>query len=125
MGMFLAIVRTFSRKMVARRCNKFEPKQDSRCPSNMRIPLRTKSTAFALIIGVVIGMLVPMMYTWAQNQGTIQTPFGPVANPRASQDPCEQYYQEAITANATPNATATTTEKAMLYLACREHSKPR
>lgn len=91
----------------------------------MRIPLRTP---VALIIGVVIGMLVPMMYTWAQNQGnqgTIQTPFGPVPNSRPSPDPCEQYYQEAITANATPNATATVTEKATLYLACREHSRTR
>ena len=91
----------------------------------MRTPLRT---SFALIIGIVIGMLVPMMYTWAQNQGnqgTIQTPFGPVPNARSSQDPCEQYYQEAITANATPNATATVNEKATLYLACREHSRTR
>ena len=88
----------------------------------MRIPLRTKSTAFALVIGVVIGMLAPMMYTWAQNQGTIQTPFGPVPNPRSSPDPCEQYYQEAIAANATA---ATGTQKATLYLACREHSKTR
>jgi hypothetical protein len=78
-----------------------------------------------LVIGVVIGMLVPMMYTWAQNQGTIQTPFGPVANPRSSPDPCEQYYQEAIAANAAnaTAATATATEKATLYLACREHSR--
>jgi hypothetical protein len=87
--------------------------------------------AFALAIGVVFGMLVPMMYTWAQNQGnqgnqgTIQTPFGPVPNARSSQDPCEQYYQEAITANSTPNAGATVTEKATLYLACREHSRTR
>jgi hypothetical protein len=91
----------------------------------MRIPLRTKSMAFALVIGVIIGMLVPMMYTWAQNQGTIQTPFGPVPNARSSQDPCEQYYEEAIAANANPNATATATEKATLYLACREHSRTR
>src|SRR5262245_14955408 len=100
----------------------------------MRIPLRIKSTAFALLIGVVIAMLVPMMYTWTQNegnqgnqgnQGTIQTPFGPVANPRAAPDPCEQYYQEAMTANSTPNAGATASEKATLYLACREHSRIR
>ena len=94
----------------------------------MKIPLRIKSTAFALVIGVVIGMLVPMMYTWAQNQGnqgTIQTPFGPIANPRtAAPDPCEQYYQEAMTANTTPNASAAS-EKATLYLACREHSRTR
>jgi len=73
-------------------------------------------------------MLVPMMYTWAQNQGnqgTIQTPFGPVPNARSSQDPCEQYYQEAITANAFSNTAATITEKATLYLACREHSRTR
>ena len=87
----------------------------------MRIPLRTRSTAFALVIGVVIGMLVPMMYTWAQNQGTIQTPFGPVTDPRSSQDQCEQYYQDAIAAIG--NATAT--ERATLYLACREHSRTR
>ena len=97
----------------------------------MKIPLRIKSTAFALVIGVVIGMLVPMMYTWAQNQGnqgnqgTIQTPFGPIANPRAAPDPCEQYYQEAMTANTTPNAAAAASEKATLYLACREHSRIR
>ena len=81
--------------------------------------------AFALVIGVIIGMLVPMMYTWAQNQGnqgTIQTPFGPIANPRSSPDPCEPYYQEAIAANA---SAATATEKATLYLACREHSRIR
>jgi hypothetical protein len=72
-------------------------------------------------------MLVPMMYTWAQNQGTIQTPFGPVENPRVSQDPCEQYYQEAIAANTTFSNTsaATGTQKATLYLACREHSRTR
>jgi uncharacterized membrane-anchored protein YhcB (DUF1043 family) len=87
----------------------------------MRLPLRTKSAVFALVIGVVIGMLVPMMYTTAQNQGIIQTPFGPVANPRSTQDQCEQYYQDAIAAIG--NATAT--EKATIYLACREHSRPR
>ena len=90
----------------------------------MRIPLRTRSTAFALVIGVVIGMLVPMMYTWAQNQGnqgTIQTPFGPVAGRGSSQDQCEQYYQDAIAAIG--NATAT--ERATLYLACRAHSRTR
>jgi hypothetical protein len=87
----------------------------------MRLPLRTKSTVLGLVIGVVIGMLVPMMYTTAQNQGIIQTPFGPVANPRSTQDQCEQYYQDAIAAIG--NATAT--EKATVYLACREHSRPR
>lgn len=91
----------------------------------MRIPLRTKSTALALVIGVVIGMLVPMMYTWAQNQGTIQTPFGPVPDPRSAPDPCEQYYQEAIKLNTYNNSDATVTQKATLYLACREHSRTR
>jgi hypothetical protein len=94
----------------------------------MRLPLRTKSTVFALVIGVVIGLLVPMMYTSAQNQGIIQTPFGPVANPRSAGDQCEQFYQEALTADSnTANALSlpSATEKATLYLACREHSRPR
>jgi hypothetical protein len=91
----------------------------------MRLPLRTKSTVFALVIGVVIGMLVPMMYTAAQNQGIIQTPFGPVANPRATADQCEQYYQSATAAIANPNAAEQATAQANVYLACREHSRNR
>ena len=70
--------------------------------------------ALALVIGVVIGMLVPMMYTWAQNQ-IIQIPSSPS---------CEQYYKEAIAAGnvSTSNNYSVATERATLYLACREHS---
>src|SRR5262245_29356767 len=66
--------------------------------THMKSALRRKSTAIALAVGVMIGMLVPMPNIRAQRSpfGT-STPFGPQLAPRFNPNDCEQHYQAAMT----------------------------
>jgi hypothetical protein len=92
----------------------------------MKSALRRKNTAIALAVGVMIGMLVPIPNIRAQRSpfGT-STPFGPQSTAPFNPNDCEQHYQAAMTSASAlaRDVDAEITARAVLYLACREHSR--
>jgi len=71
----------------------------------------TLRTVIALVVGIIIGMLMPATHGKAQN---------PVFQPANNANDCEQHYQTAFANFNTPEVGSL---HALLYLACKEHSR--
>ncbi|HXL27245.1 MAG TPA: hypothetical protein VN952_11225 [Chthoniobacterales bacterium] len=88
----------------------------------MKSTLRMKSAWIAFVVGIILGMLVPIARLRAQAPfGTPPvrtTLFGTVQAPAPND--CEQFYRLAIGGQGRPEVAS---EYALLYLACKEHSR--
>jgi hypothetical protein len=83
----------------------------------MKLSLRTVIT---LAVGIIIGMFMPMIHTRAQNPILTQIPVGTRMQSAGNPNDCEQYYQTAMADYNNPEVGSL---QALLYLACKEHSR--